>query len=194
MVHIAVSLICSSLIISNSPLQPKFVSEKHKERSKARYPNKKISKAESLLDWVHQKALPVVGEMTLKGSTLYDAARLPVVTVFANIDVNRNFKQYQYIANRVRKVATAAEYKGKMLFNIANRKDFEEPLVSHYSYIKEEAEQAEFLYGIKADNMYYRANDVAQPFSTEALENFVAAFAAGKLMGKEVSGDLTYVL
>ena len=47
---------------------------------------------------------------------------LPVVMLFAAIDLEKNAKGFDYFANRLRKVAV--EFKAKLLFNIADKEDF----------------------------------------------------------------------
>jgi hypothetical protein len=39
--------------------------------------------------------------------------------VFVQVDIEKNFKQFQYFANRMRKVAT--DFSSKMTFNVANK-------------------------------------------------------------------------
>lgn len=158
-----------------------FVSEKHNERTKFRYPSKSIVKVEHLRDFVRQKALPVVGEVTPQTSRLYEVVGLPVVTVFAAVDRKRNIKGYTYIANRVRKVA--AEYKNKVLFNLANTPDFAVPLVQHYGF--SDVHSPEVLVGLVEGDMYY-AMDSDQKFSVESLRSFVQAFQGGSLQGRQV--------
>lgn len=165
-------------------LQAKFVSEKHNERSKFRYPSKTITKVEHLRDFVRQKALPVVGLVTPATTGLYSTVGLPVVTVFTAVDLARNPKGFSYITNRVRKVAAA--FKGKVLFSVGNTADFAELLEKDYGF--EDAQGRDVLVGLVDGNMYY-AMDAAgseAKFSVDSLRAFVEAFTAGSLVGKEV--------
>eukprot|EP01034_Spumella_vulgaris_P021665 gene21665-27706_t len=156
-----------------------FVSVKHGERSKHRYPSKTVSSMEQLQDFVRQKALPVVGEMTPNKVTQYANARLPVLTVFTAVDHERNAKGFQYVTNRVRKVAS--EFKGRVLFNVANTLDFTQAL-DHYGF--DDVHNNPILVGLVDENMYY-AMDATTPFSVEALTAFVQSFRSGRLVGKE---------
>ncbi len=163
-------------------VQTLFVSEKHNERSKHRFPSTSFSKVEKLQEFVRLKALPVVGEVTMKTMAQYVALRLPVLTVFAAVDLDRNPKGYAYLANRVRKVA--AEHKGKLLFNIANAADFAEPMAKVYGF-EAVGQGADVQVGLADENMYYQMQKDAV-FSADSLRAFVAAFARGELEGKEV--------
>jgi hypothetical protein len=134
---------------------------------------------EQLQDFVRQKALPVVGEVTAKSLAQYTNARLPVVTVFTAVDHTRNPKGFQYVANRVRKAAV--EFKGRVLFNVANTHDFI-PTLEHYGF--KDVHNNAILVGLVDENMYYAMD---APFSSEAVTSFVQAFRGGALVGKEVN-------
>ena len=90
--------------------QPKFVSKDEKART--RFPGKRITSLSALKNHLRSyKALPLVGEMTRMAEKRYRYTKLPVLTVFASVDHERNAKGYTYVANRVRKVAQ--NYKGE---------------------------------------------------------------------------------
>eukprot|EP01035_Chromulina_nebulosa_P022820 gene22820-29553_t len=86
-------------------LASKFVSPQHDKAKKYRYPAKSISGVKQLKDFIYAKALPLVGEMTLNNKPLYDAKKIPYLTYFTAVDLKRNFKGFNYIANRIRKIA-----------------------------------------------------------------------------------------
>lgn len=136
---------------------------------------------EQLQDFVRLKALPVVGEVTPSSLVQYANARLPVLTVFTAVDHARNAKGFQYVTNRVRKVANA--FKGRVLFNVANTQDFARSMSDHYGF--DDVHNNAILVGLVDENMYY-AMDSAAPFSPESLTSFVQAFRSGALTGREV--------
>lgn len=55
----------------------------------------------------------------LSSSARYEAMPFPEVTVFAEVDTNRNMKQFNYFANRMRKVA--GDFADKVYFNVAHK-------------------------------------------------------------------------
>jgi protein disulfide isomerase family A protein 3 len=123
--------------------------------------------------------LPLVGFKNFETSTTYDNAKLPVVTIFSEVDVTKNPKGYQYLANRVVKVAK--DYKGKLLFNIADKKDYSYVL-SDYGLGKLEGKR-DIGVGLVKDKTYYKMTTAT--FSTENLAQFVKDYFEGKLIGIE---------
>ena len=157
----------------------KFVVDKD-EKQKARYPSKSL-KRESLEKFIADKSLPLVGEKTFKNADVYDGLKVPVLTVFAEVDHKKNPKGFTYLVNRVKKAAKAA--KGKMVFNIASKND--------YSYVLSDygldlSEKSDVGVGIKVGNMYYK---MSGKFSADSVDKFVADFKASKIVGKEKVAD-----
>jgi len=152
------------------------VSEKH-EKAKSRYPSKTL-KLGSLEKFVFDKALPLVGEKTFKSADSYDNTKLPMVTVFADVNHEKNAKGYQYLANRVRKVAK--EFAGKLVFNIASKSDFSYILADYG--IGDLSGKQDVGVGLVSGDMHYKMTD---KFSVESLKSFVDAWKAGSLEGKK---------
>lgn len=146
--------------------------------AKSRFPSKSLKK-DALVRFIQSKILPLVGERTYKTSSFYDASPLPVVTVFAEVDHAKNAKGFQYLINRIRKVA--AEHKGKLIFNIAGKSD-SYSLMSDFGITL--PKKTSVAVGIKAGSMYYTL-PVSDSFSADALTKFIADFRAGVLVGKE---------
>eukprot|EP01031_Cornospumella_fuschlensis_P039007 gene39007-47453_t len=109
----------------------KFVNEKF-ERTKHRFPSKSIAKAasNSLLQFIQTKSTPLVGLYSQVSSERYQALQKPLVLVFSKVDLERNLKGYNYLANRVRKVAT--QYKDQYAFAIANVVDYMHEVEKQY--------------------------------------------------------------
>mmetsp|Transcript_15034 Transcript_15034/g.20614 ORF Transcript_15034/g.20614 Transcript_15034/m.20614 type:complete len:415 (+) Transcript_15034:310-1554(+) len=160
-------------------LPSKFVSAKY-DRPKHRYPSKTITGLQQLKDFVLNKALPLVGEMTIANKQLYDSKKTPYLTVFTAVDLEKNFKQFNYIANRVRKVAK--DFKNKLNFNIASKSKFNYILESDYVF--NDHTMKDTVVGIRAGNFFYRM-DANIKFSPESLLEFVNAYLAGKIEGVE---------
>jgi len=55
--------------------------------------------------WVKEHSFPIVGEMTEENQERYMKRELPILKFFHNVDRKVNQKQYDYYANRLRKVA-----------------------------------------------------------------------------------------
>jgi hypothetical protein len=150
------------------------------DKRKARYPNSVITNIVSLKTFVRQKAVPLVGEMTLNNEKLYRKARLPVVTVFMNIDHERNKKEYSYVANRVRKIAL--EWRGKVNFNIANIKEYRRDMDHKYDIEEAYSSKKAIMVGLRDGSVYY---PMEGDFSGSKLKVFVEDFFDGALDGNE---------
>jgi protein disulfide isomerase family A protein 3 len=156
-------------------MAPRYYSEKYGDKKRARYPGKEVS-ADSLKKFINAKMLPVVGQKTWKTNSAYDSQKKPIVTLFTEIDHEKNRKGYDYFANRMRKVAV--DNKG-LKFNIGSKSDFSY-LLKDYDDMELEGKK-DVGVGIKDGNVYYKMDD---KFSVDALRSFVDDFTAGKLKGK----------
>jgi hypothetical protein len=70
---------------------PALVNEKY-EKAKARFPGKSISSAETLGKFIIQKSLPLAGLKTLENTKVFESMPQAEVTVFAEVDAERNAK------------------------------------------------------------------------------------------------------
>mmetsp|Transcript_2022 Transcript_2022/g.1470 ORF Transcript_2022/g.1470 Transcript_2022/m.1470 type:complete len:435 (-) Transcript_2022:98-1402(-) len=156
----------------------KFVNEKF-ERTKFRYPSKDIAgKQQAILDFARAKSVPLTGEYLNKNKAIYDGLKKPVVLVFSAIDHERNAKGYNYLVNRVRKVAKSHE--GKIVFALADTDANSDIMESHYGF--ENPSSKEVLVGLRDDNLFYK---MESKFSVENLMSFIESFKAGELEGRE---------
>lgn len=71
------------------------------------------SKTKDVEDWIKANSFPIVGELTEENQEQYSKRDLPIAKFFLNVDKKVNPKQYDYYANRLRKVAL--EYTGRLL-------------------------------------------------------------------------------
>jgi hypothetical protein len=156
---------------------PKFLNAKL-EKPKARYPSKNLKK-ESLQKFYQDKTLPLVAEKTYTSSGRYRNTKLPLVYVFADLDLKKNWKGYQYLANRISKVAK--EYTGKAVFALANKAD-EKWTFSDYGLPDLEGKR-DVGVGLKIGDMHYAMKDTT--FSADKLKAFMADYFGNKLVGKE---------
>jgi hypothetical protein len=152
----------------------RFVSDKY-EKARSRYPNKRLN-APSLEKFIQQKSLPLVGYRTWASTPQYESMGLPVVTLFTDVDLDKNEKGYTYFANRMRKVAI--DYKEKMLFNIASKSTFSYALEDYGLNLLEKRDVG---VGLSNGDMHYKM-DAA--FSVDNLRKFVEDFEANRLVGK----------
>jgi Thioredoxin-like domain len=103
------------LLLSSS--QSKFVNSKY-EKQKARYPSKSVKK-ETLQKFYRSKSLPLVAEKNSASTSRYEHVTLPLVTVYADVDLKKNPKGYQYLSNRISKIAK--EYENKAIFVVSDK-------------------------------------------------------------------------
>jgi hypothetical protein len=127
-----------------------------------------------------------VGEYSLSSRGRYDSVtNREMVTVFTNVDHKRNSKGFQYIANRLRKIAKEhSTAKSPMLFNIANIQDFQQVMERDYLFDGATIDMKKSFVGLKDDkNFYYvMAN---QEFSFDALNKFIQDYKKGLIEGHE---------
>jgi len=153
---------------------PRFVNEKY-DKKKARYPGKKVDET-ALMKFAKAKALPLVGQKTWKSNDRYDASALPVLTLFVDVDLEKNGKGFDYYANRVRRVAT--DFGGKMLFNVGDKGDFSYTLTD---FDLDLPGKKDIGAGIKLGNAHY---GMAESFSVDNLRAFVESYFSGALVPK----------
>lgn len=147
------------------------------ERTKHRYPGKKIASIDHLVEFLSKKSLPLVGELSAKSAMRYHRSPLPIVTVFTAVDHEKNAKGYQYYANRVRKIA--ANYQNEIVFSIADIDEMKTSIESDYGFSS--VSPKDTLVGIRGEDMFYKMDG---KFSSDSLSAFVQDFKEGKLVGK----------
>ena len=146
------------------------------DKPKLRYPYNVITK-DKLVRFIQTKTVPLVGVRTPELDVSYRAIKLPVVTVFTEVDLKKNYKGYQYVANRVRKVAK--DYRGKLAFAIADKTTYSFELIDYkLEHLKT---KRDFGVGINDKRIYYT---MTKPFSTDALREYVEEFLGGRLIGR----------
>ena len=153
---------------------PRFVKE-GVDKKRARYPSAKLD-AEALKKFIFKRSVPLVGQKTWKSGERYDKQGVPVVTLFAAIDLEKNAKGFDYFANRLRKVA--ADYVGKLSFNIGDKEDFSYQLED---YGIELPAKKDVGVGAKDGNKYYRMED---KFNVDNVRKFAQAVVDGALEPK----------
>lgn len=153
---------------------PRFVSEKF-DKARARYPSSKLD-PDALAKFVYKKSLPLVGQKTWKSGDRYEKAKVPIVTLFAAVDLEKNPKGFDYFANRLRKVA--ADYVGRLVFNIGDKDDFSYVL---QDYDLELESKKDVGVGIKDGDKYYKMD---AKFNVENLKAFVESVLKGEIEPK----------
>ena len=160
----------------------RFVSTKHGDRGRERYPGKAIDEA-PLSRWLASKAQPLVGQLTVTSKERYLGAtgvggKQPLLIVFTNLDFEKNAKGVAYVLSRARKVA--AELKGKMRVAVAKASDYDFQLPDFGLTLK--SASTDTLMGIQhrvkhVDKFY--GDDAA--FTAKNLQAFADKFLAGEL-------------
>ncbi|KAH8073959.1 intramolecular oxidoreductase [Aureococcus anophagefferens] len=153
---------------------PRFVSDKY-EKKRARYPSAKLD-ADALKKFLFKKAVPLVGQKTWKSNERYEKQNVPVVTLFAAIDLEKNPKGFDYFANRLRKVA--ADFVGKLSFNIGDKEDFSYQL-EDYELVLESKKDVGV--GARDGDKYYH---MTEKFNVDNLRAFAQDLVDGKLTPK----------
>ena len=123
--------------------------------------------AQTLKKFIYKKSVPLVGQKTWKSGDRYDKAGVPIVTLFAAIDLEKNSKGFDYFANRLRKVAV--DYVGKLIFNVGDKEDFSYQLED---YGLELSEKKDVGVGCKDGNKHYKMTD---KFNVDNLKAFAEA-------------------
>ena len=153
----------------------KYLQEKE-EKSKARYTSKKVVST-SLKKFILDKSIPLVGERSYKTEYEYDQSKKPVITVFFEIDHEKNPKGITYVTNRLKKLAK--EFNGKIIFCIASLSAYNYKLENYG--LKSDSKK-DIKVGLKNDVLHYKMDE---KFSVDNIKTFIENFKAGKVVGKE---------
>lgn len=184
-VHYATKLVLcneTKLVVASFILQLKYLDPQY-EKARVRYPFKSISNVDSLEIFVHQKSVPLVGEMAPQNEQLYHNTNLPVVTVFTRID-HSNQKSEQHSQDLMKQVRAVAVKFKKFNFNIADAKTYLKDMHQKYNLESAHAYTEQHIsVGMREGSVYY-----AMPqgeFTVEKLKQFVLDFIAGRIEGVE---------
>lgn len=131
--------------------------------------------------FVAANELPLVAERTADNADKFFSKNLPVVTVYAKVDYEMDPKGTNYIANRVRRVAS--NYRGKLVFCIASKDKFRGE-VSDLGFPSSAAVAVAVLNG--KDKFKMDAE-----WSVEALEQFIKNYVDGKVP-KHIKSEEVY--
>jgi len=81
---------------------------------------------ENLNDWIHDSSVAFPGEYTKDNAARWKRKNLPILKLFTDVNWGSNIKHTNYYLARLKKIA--AEYKGKILFALADIGDHVEEL------------------------------------------------------------------
>lgn len=158
----------------------KYVQEKTGEKRRSRFGGTVFTK-DILRKFIHDKALPIVGEKTFKAQERYDNVKhLPVITVFAEVDHKKNAKGFQYLSNRLKKVADG--FKGRAVFNIGDKNTYNHVLKMYT--LPPLLDKKAVGVGLFFDHTFY-AMPESKPFSVENVKEFITQFFDGVLKGHQ---------
>jgi hypothetical protein len=113
--------------------------------------------------------------------------------VFASYeDVDKNIKEFNYFANRLRKAITSDEHKdlfNKIVVNVASKDEFKSELKSDYAIQKAgAAKRNDVCVGLRVENTHYKLSldDATEcgKFSVDSIVQFIKDYKDGKLVGK----------
>ena len=157
---------------------PQFVSEKHGDRPRVRFPLPTLDE-DSVRPWLQHNSEPLVGAYTYTTKDRFIARKLPVVIVFCPIDFARNPKGSAYFLNRARKVA--AELTGKLAFAVGSIEEHQGSLVDFgYNSVDTAHDVVVGLLHMEGSFELYFKSD-ASTFSEDALRTFAHAYLSGSL-------------
>ncbi len=130
---------------------------------------------------MHQKALPLVGEMTPQNEQLYRNTGLPVVTVFTRMNHadKVNEQVFQDLLKQVRAVAVKFT---KLKFRVADAKAYLKDMDQKFGFEQTITENS-LSVGLREGSVYYTMPQ--EEFSAKLMEQFVQDFLDGKLEGIE---------
>jgi len=154
---------------------PQFVSDKYDARKRHRFPAAKFDEA-VLKKFVMKHSIALVGQKTWKSNERYTKQGVPVVTLFAAVDLEKNIKGFEYFANRLRKVAM--DFTGRLVFNIADREDFSYQLDDYGLDLESKKDVG---VGAKDGEKHYA---MAEKFNVDNLRAFCEAVVGGTLTPK----------
>lgn len=157
-----------------------YTNTKYGDKPRARFPSSTISSADAIVNFVKAKALPLVSVYDFNTEDLFLKKKIPQLTIFTNVDHEKDPKGYTYVSNRALKVAS--EHKGKLQVAIADKTTQHTFLTKH----KADFVDGKFAVGIKDGIMYYAMEEA---FGVDAIKAFVKKFQNAELTGNEVSDD-----
>jgi len=149
---------------------PKFLSVEHGDRPRERFPSTKFT-PDAVTNWLEAKAQPLVGPYSMQTKDRY---KTPVLTIFMNLDFDKNAKSVAYVLKRARKVA--AGLKGKLAVSVGSLSEMSYEMES---YGLTSTKSVDILMGIRSGYEYYGLSDKA--FSKDSLTAFAKKFLAKEL-------------
>jgi len=157
---------------------PKYVSDKHGDRKRERFPSTKLSES-AMKIWMNKNSQPLVGQYTYTSKDRYLSKKIPVVIIFFDINWEKNPKGTAYFVNRARKIGK--EFAGKLSFAVASIKDFDYQLTDFGLEAEDKAHDVRIglLHKEGTDELYYGCD--SEKFSSDILLKFATDYLAGEL-------------
>jgi thiol-disulfide isomerase/thioredoxin len=131
----------------------------------------------SALSWfIELNALSLIGIKTEDRRLRYEDTPTPEFSVFAEVDISRNSKMFNYFVNRL--VDIAVQKFGKMTFNIVDPRQFSEDFINNYGF----ATTKQPIVGIRQHDAYFVPRD-GFVFGAEAAQRFIEDVEGGRIAG-----------
>jgi len=96
----------------------KVVAYKAHDDKEAEFPG--TFDAAAFPNWANSQAIALAGEITAENKKRYEATGLPLVSVYFDVDHEKNVKRTQYYLRRIEQAAK--DFAGKVLFGIAHNR------------------------------------------------------------------------
>jgi len=126
-------------------------------------------------EWIWDKSVPRVGEITKDNTKRYQRKNLPILKVYFDVDWKSNLKQTNYYVNRLKKVAEEQGLKDKLQFAIASKKDFNDEI---QKFGLAAADKVGVVIDDYANSLKYKHTG---EFSIESVAEFAKNFVDQKL-------------
>jgi len=135
-----------------------------------------VNKQDDISNWIWEKSIPLIGEITKEHTARYTRKALPIVKVAFDVNWGPNIKKTNYYVSRLAKVAELPEVKGKLLFGLVHKVSFAQE-VQKFGFTGSE----EFSVYIDDHAKAQKYKFTEKEFNTENVQQFVTDFLAGSL-------------
>lgn len=158
----------------------KYINKKF-EKSRSRYPGKHL-KQDTFEKFINDKSFPLVSIRDDKSNPRFAKSKHPILSIYATIDLKRNQKGYDYIVNRLRKIAI--EYKNKIVVSVSDRSEQSVWLNNNWKDAKQMSTK-EILVAIidSHRNLVYKMKG---EFNIENIQSFIKQFYDGLLVSESI--------
>jgi thiol-disulfide isomerase/thioredoxin len=154
------------------------------EKTHYRYPSTTVIDS-SLALFIASNGLSLVEELNWANYELYDKAQTPHFVLYTNIDHEKHEKQFKYFMTRIRKIAQ--EFRGEMLFSVADQKEMGYLWDLDFSKLSEKMSSSnplDFMITIVDKDKKFSMPLKDKKFDPDAVKQWIFEFLENKLDGE----------